>query len=83
MAKKNFIAKHNEKVAKNMINFAKKHPQLTGVSCTVGSLSVVFNLVYKPIARYRAIKKLTEGCNEVINNLVNELDDDDNTTDAQ
>ena len=81
MAKKNFIAKHNEKVANNMINFAKKHPQLTGVSCTVGGISVVFNLVYRPIARYRALKKLTEGCNEVINALIE--DDDDNTTDVQ
>ncbi len=82
MKKGNFITRHNEKVANNMINFAKKHPQLTGVSCTVGGISVVFNLVYRPIARYRALKKLTEGCNEVINNLVNELDDDD-TTDVQ
>lgn len=81
MAKKNFIAKHNEKVANNMINFAKKHPQLTGVSCTVGGISVVFNLVYRPIARYRALKKLTNGCNEVINALIE--DDDDNTTDVQ
>ena len=39
--KQNFIAKHNSKVAKNMRRFAKDHPQLTGVSCTVGGVVVV------------------------------------------
>ena len=68
-----FIKKHNQKVAKRMIKFATKHPQITGVACTVGGINFVYRVAVRPILVARAASRMTADLNEVVNEVVNNL----------